>query len=44
MLELMDYIDELREDLYEMEYRKEIEKVVEGYLDRVFEWASAHGN
>ena len=44
MLELMDYIDELREDLHEMEYHKEIEKVVEEYLDRVFEWASTHGN
>ena len=44
MTELMNYIDELREDLYEMEYRKEIEKVVEGYLDRVIEWASTHGN
>ena len=42
MLELMEYIDELREDLYEMEYRKEIEKVVEEYLDRVFEWAATH--
>lgn len=42
MTELMNYIDELREDLYEMEYHKEIEKVVEGYLDRVFEWAATH--
>ena len=42
MTELMDYIDELREDLHEMEYRKEIEVVVEGYLDRVFEWAATH--
>ena len=42
MTELMNYIDELREDLYEMEYHKEIEKVVEEYLDRVFEWAATH--
>ena len=42
MLELMVYIDELREDLYEMEYRKETKKVVEEYLDRVFEWAATH--
>ena len=44
MTELMDYIDELREDLFEQLHPREIEIVVEDYLDRVFEWASTHGN